>query len=301
MAETDTETHQTGTFWTRIGFDLEGVVGALAAWLIGILLGSLWGPLFWLGAGAAILVLMATRSQNRTPPDVANLVVAPCDGLVHSIKLAVPPTELRIGGGERLRVRIASSPFSTNPLHAPITGEITSLILEEPNPSVLIATEPDMAGLAVAHIAFESLDDTIGCSIATGGFGPRLDVLSEVGDPVRIGRKVGKRRLGGWCDIYLSANARPLVRPGQTLIGAETVLCRLKLEDQPAMAAPIEREIETPTPEPTPVSEPAAPEPQPVKTAAPAPEEDVLGDIDEPDEAAARLFKKLKDEAERNL
>ena len=34
--------------WLRSGFDLEGYVGALAAWLVGILMGILWGPLFWL-------------------------------------------------------------------------------------------------------------------------------------------------------------------------------------------------------------------------------------------------------------
>jgi len=51
--------------------------------------------------------------------------------------------------------------------------------------------------------------------------------MSETGDPVRAGRVVGKRRLGGWCDVYLDADARVLVRAGQTLIGAETMICRL--------------------------------------------------------------------------
>ena len=40
--------------WLRSGFDLEGYVGALAAWLVGILLGILWAPLFWIGFVAAI-------------------------------------------------------------------------------------------------------------------------------------------------------------------------------------------------------------------------------------------------------
>jgi len=38
---------------------------------------------------------------------------------------------------------------------------------------------------------------------------------------------IGKRRLGGWCDLYLAADAKLLVSVGQTLIGAETALCRL--------------------------------------------------------------------------
>lgn len=227
MSQTNTSTRLGKYIWARTGFDLEGIVGALAAWLVGILLGSLWSPLFWLGFVAAIIVLTATRKQTRTPPEMANLVIAPCDGIVQSVTRAVPPAELRLGGAERLRLRISSSPLSTNPIYAVMNGEIVSLIVEDADPSVIFASEPDIPGLAIAHIAYESLGQSVGCVVATGGFGPRLEVLSETGDPVRAGRIVGKRRLGGWCDVYLDADARVLVRAGQTLIGAETMLCRL--------------------------------------------------------------------------
>jgi len=117
--------------------------------------------------------------------------------------------------------------MATNPIYAVMNGEVTSVILEEPDTSVILASEPDIPGLATAHIAFESLGERVGCTVATGGFGPRLEIFSEIGDPVRAGRVVGKRRLGGWCDVYLDADARVLVRAGQTLIGGETMLCRL--------------------------------------------------------------------------
>ena len=191
------------------------------------MLGAIWSPLFWLGFVAAIIVLFATRKQTRTPPDLANLVIAPCDGIVQSVTRAVPPSELRLGSVERLRLRISSSPIATNPVYSVMNGEIASLIIEEPDPSVIFASEPDLPGMAIAHISYESLGQSVGCMVATGGFGPRLEILSETGDPVRAGRVVGKRRLGGWCDVYLDADARVLVRAGQTLIGGETMLCRL--------------------------------------------------------------------------
>ncbi|MEO0881450.1 MAG: phosphatidylserine decarboxylase [Pseudomonadota bacterium] len=216
--------------WARIGFDLEGIVAALAAWLVGLLLGAIWSPLFWIGAIAAVIVLFATRKQDRTVPDASNLVIAPCDGVVQSVLLAVPPAELRMPSGEHLRVRVSSSPMSPNTFHAPITGEIQSVIQEEPNPSIVLATAPDLSGLAVAHLSFSSRSDMVGMILSTGGFGPRLEVTSESGDAVRAGRVVGKRRLGGWCDIYLKPGARLLVREGQTLVGSETVLCRLSVE-----------------------------------------------------------------------
>lgn len=227
MAQTSASARLGNYIWARTSFDIEGIVGALAAWLFGLLLGAIWSPLFWLGFIAAIVVLFATRKQTRTPPELANLVIAPCDGIVQSVTRVVPPTELRIGSVERLRLRISSSPIATNPIYAVMNGEVASLIVEEADPAVIFATEPDVPGMAIAHISYESLGQIIGCSVATGGFGPRLEMLSEIGDPVRAGRVVGKRRLGGWCDVYLDADARVLVRAGQTLIGGETMLCRL--------------------------------------------------------------------------
>jgi len=227
MAETSASTRLGRYIWARTSFDLEGIVGAAAAWLVGVLLGQLWGVLFWLGFIAAIIILLATRKQTRTPPEMANLVIAPCDGIVQSVTRTVPPGELRMGTAECLRLRISSSPMATNPVYAVMNGEVASVILEDADPSVIFASEPDIPGLAIAHISFESLGQTVGCSVATGGFGPRLELMSETGDPVRAGRVVGKRRLGGWCDVYLDADARVLVRAGQTLIGAETMICRL--------------------------------------------------------------------------
>lgn len=287
MDETETKpttTRSPGRAWAKTAFDLEGLVGAVAAWLIGLLLGALWGPLFWIGAVLAIAVLMASRYQSRTPPDAANLVIATCDGVVDSVKLALPPTELRLPPGERLRVRIASSPASTNTLHAPITGEITSIILEDPNPSVVFASSPELAGLAVAHVAYGSVGETVGMTVTTGGLGPRLEITSEPGDAVRAGRTIGKRRLGGWCDIYLKPEARLLVQPGQTLVGGETVLCRLSTatvhEEPPVERAAVAARL----------SEPLEEETDAVATE----------DVDEtrpaasPDEESARLFEKLK-------
>ena len=242
MTETDEAARGNKRIWARTKFDLEGIGGAAAALLVGVLLGWLWSPLFWIGFVGAIAILMATRAQTRVPPELANLVIAPCDGIVHSIARALPPTELRLEGGEWLRLRISSSPFVTNPIYSSLNGEISSIIMEEPDSSVFTAAHPELPGLAVAYINLSSLGQHIGCAVATGGFGPRLEMVSEAGDPIRMGRVIGKRRLGGWCDVYLAAGSKFLVSEGQTLIGAETVLCRLVQDVQ----AP---EVEAETPE----------------------------------------------------
>lgn len=210
--------------WARTGFDIEGWVLALAALLFGIYAGTLWYPLFIIGVVGAGIALAATRRVERSMPEGAFIALAPCDGVVSSVDKAVPPAELELGGDEFVRVRISSSPFSPNPVFAPVTGAVTASAFEEGDPSRLFASSPDLGGLEVSYLTIGSGKDAVGLKIMTAGFGPRLDVETETGDLLRAGRKFAKRRLGGWCDIYLPAGTEAAVWPGQTLVGGETEL-----------------------------------------------------------------------------
>lgn len=210
--------------WLRSGFDLEGYVGALAAWLVGILLGILWGPLFWIGFVAAVVILFATRTAERTPPRGDNLIISPCDGIVVSTQGATPPSELRLDGEGWTRLRISAGPTASNGIYAPIDGAVDHIIQETGDPTAFAATKPDRLGLAGVYISLESGERATGMRLATGGLGPRLELSSEPGDAVRLGRNIGTMRLGGWCDIYVPPNASLVIEPGQTLIGGETVI-----------------------------------------------------------------------------
>lgn len=210
--------------WARSGFDLEGYVGALAAWLVGILLGILWSPLFWIGFVGAVVILFATRTAERTTPNVDGAIIAPCDGIVVSVGGAAAPDELRLEGAGWTRVRISAGPTATNGLYAPMAGEVDHIIRETGDPAAFYAAKPDKPGLAVAYVSFVSGAQATGYRVATGGLGPRLEIASEAGDAVRLGRNIGTMRLGGWCDIYVPRDTAVQVVPGQTLIGAETVI-----------------------------------------------------------------------------
>lgn len=216
------------TPWLTGGLDWEGVAAALACLLVGLLLSWVWDPLFWVGFAAMIAALMAARWSNRVAPDLANGIVAPCDGVVVSVTRTDAPGEMRMTDSATTRIRISSSPAATNRLYAPIAGSLESLITEDGEHSVPFAMRPDADGLAVSYLLFESRAQQVGVRIATGGLGPRQELEAETGDIMRLGRVFGKRRLGGWCDVYLPANAGQLIWAGQTLVGGETVLGRLK-------------------------------------------------------------------------
>ncbi|PKP79835.1 MAG: hypothetical protein CVT79_17775 [Alphaproteobacteria bacterium HGW-Alphaproteobacteria-18] len=220
--------------WMIAGFDWEAVAAAAGAFLAALLLGWIWAPLFWIGFAAMAIALVAGRWSRRTPPDLAYGVVAPCDGVVVSVGYGDAPAALRLKGESLVRVRIASSPVSTNKLYAPMAGGVEIVSLQQGEARQPFALKPDEEGLTRAFITFESQGEQAGVALTTGGLGPRIELAVDHGDVVRLGRSFGTRRLGGWCDVYLPADIRTHVWAGQTLTGGETVIAhfRSSVEDE---------------------------------------------------------------------
>ncbi|MEQ8559476.1 MAG: hypothetical protein RIB03_14250 [Henriciella sp.] len=301
--------------WFQSGFDLEGIVGFLAAWLLGILLGMLWGPLFWLAFIPGIVLLFATRTAERVTPENSSLIVTPCDGVVVSVEEADAPDELRMPGPVQ-RIRISSSPFSSNNIHSPIAGTVDHLVREEGAAEAFAAMKPDNASLEQLFFAINGEPVQVGLRIATGGLGPRLETRTDAGDRVVAGKTIATRRLGGWCDVYLPLEGRVMVEPGRTLIGGETTLLALgDLVDSSFETPEPAFEAEDPTPETVPpevaedveedVAEDEAP-PTP-ETTPPEVAEEVEDDIDsedlDPDDPRrsdpAEMFARLRRQANK--
>lgn len=290
--------------WLNIVFDWEGVAAAAAAFLAALLLGSIWGPLFWIGFAAMIAALAAGHWTRRSPPDLVDGVVAPCDGLVVSIERTEAPTALRMSPETFVRVRISSAPVSTNKLYTPIAGGVDLISLVQGEPSVPVAMRPDDEGLTRAYVTFESAGEQVGVAMATGGLGPRIDLAIETGDAVRLGRAFGTRRLGGWCDLYLPAGLNLMVWPGQTLIGGETVIGRLRAELEDVMVPEaVDAVMPEPRREPAPVAAPVAA--AAAEAEAVVEEEDFFDDYPEPDEVEApedpaAIFARLREAARKH-
>lgn len=280
--------------WLNIVLDWESVAVSAGAFLAALLLGWIWGPLFWIGFAAMLLALAAGRWSRRSPPDVADGIVAPCDGVVLSIEQDEPPTALRLSASRFVRVRIASAPVTTNKLYTPIAGGVDLISVVQGEPSVPLAFRPDDDGLTRAYITFESAGEQAGLALATGGLGPRIELDVETGDIVRLGRAFGTRRLGGWCDLYLPAGVTPLVWQGQTLVGGETVIGRLRTTEEDAFVVDV---TETVTPE--------ARREAVVAAAAEAVAEEEFDDYPEPDEVEApedpaAIFARLREAARKH-
>lgn len=291
--------------WLNVVFDWEGVAAAAAAFLAALLLGWIWSPLFWIGFVAMVAALAAGSWSRRTPPDIVDGVVAPCDGIVLSIERSEPPTALRLSTEDTVRVRISSSPIASNKLYTPIAGGVDLISFAQGEPNVPVAFRPDDDGLTRAYVTFESAGEQAGMALATGGLGPRLELMVETGDVVRLGRAFATRRLGGWCDLYLPASMAVLVWPGQTLVGGETVIGRLHAMADDDFGADIE---DVAVPERKKEAAPVAAAPAAAAATAEevaAEDEDFFDDYPEPDEVSApedpaAIFARLREAARKH-
>ena len=283
------------TPWLNGGFDIEGVVAAFAVFLAALLLGWLWAPLFWLGFLAFLAVLLGTRWASRTPPDMASAIVAPCDGIVVSVTQMEAPAELRMNDTRVKRVRISSAPTSTNKVYTPISGSLEHVVIEAGDSSIPIAMRADDEGLAKAWMCFESQGQQVGIRLASGGFGPRIEIDMNAGDIARLGKPCGTRRLGGWCDLYIPVKAGQLIWPGQTLVGGETVVGRLRSEtEEDEDLFEVQREAAAGVAEEDPF-EPRIEEEEEADDQYLSPEE-----TDASEEDPAILFARLREAARRN-
>ncbi|MCB8873648.1 phosphatidylserine decarboxylase [Acidisoma silvae] len=195
-------------------------IGA-AVVLIGLIFAS-W--LAWIGVLFLIFCLYFFRDPERFPPARQNVLLAPADGHVTSVALAVPPSELGLGALPRWRVAIFLSVLDVHVNRMPADGTVTRIAYrhgkfvsanldkasDENERNALAIRLEDGREIAVVQIA--------------GLIARRILCDVKEGDHVQAGGRFGIIRFGSRTDLYLPAGVLPLVTEGQTMIGGETVI-----------------------------------------------------------------------------
>ena len=161
------------------------------------------------------------------PAPTPGAVLAPADGRVVSVGLAVPPEELGLGPAPRMRVAIFLSVLNVHVNRVPVDAVVTRIAYRHGkyfNASLDKASEhnernalalllPDGRSIAVVQIA--------------GLIARRIICGVREGEAVRGGARFGMIRFGSRTDLYLPDGVAPLVAVGQTMVGGETVLALL--------------------------------------------------------------------------
>lgn len=196
-----------------------------------LVLGWIWDPLFWLGAGLTVWCYYFFRDPKRVTPDRPGLVISPADGVVSLIGPAVPPPELGLGPETRMRVCVFMNVFNCHVNRLPVPGTVTRIAY---HPGQFLNASFDKASdLNERNGLVVTMDDgrTLGVVQIAGLVARRI--LCEVKEGARLsaGDRFGLIRFGSRVDVYLPHGTAPLVCLGQTMVAGETVIADLASDE----------------------------------------------------------------------
>lgn len=99
--------------------------------VVSLVLGLLWKPLFWVGMILTLWCACFFRDPVRITPQDDDLVISPADGRVSSVQTIVPPVELNLGNEPMLRISVFMNVFNCHVNRAPMSGRITAISYKE--------------------------------------------------------------------------------------------------------------------------------------------------------------------------
>ncbi len=200
-------------------------VGGLA--LASLVLFWLWPPLGWLGTLATAWCAYFFRDPHRVTPVREGLIIAPADGRVSQLALAVPPLELNMEKKPVPRVSIFMSVFDCHINRSPVSGHIDRIVYRHGS---FISADLDKASENNERNAFiiNTASGPIVVVQIAGLIARRIVPFVREGQDVAAGERIGMIRFGSRVDIYLPEDTRPLVSEGQTTIAGETVIADLR-------------------------------------------------------------------------
>ncbi len=205
-----------------MGFAPEGIkliaAGVIAAALGGVVIvwSALAGmPLLMLGLAFASFSAYFFRDPERERVFAPGEIACPADGTVMTIKNEGTP-------GITV-VRIFLSVLNVHVQRAPMEGKISRVKYTKGKFAVAYAPEAADNERNLIGITGE-YGRTITIEQITGAIARRIACYVKEGEDVKQGQRVGMIYFGSQVAVYLPETAKVLVKPGDKVAGAETVL-----------------------------------------------------------------------------
>ncbi|SKA28549.1 phosphatidylserine decarboxylase [Consotaella salsifontis] len=191
--------------------------------VVSVVLGFLWQPLFWIGFILTLWCAYFFRDPQRVTPLAEHLVMSPADGRVSLVGHVLPPRELDLGDEPMLRISIFMDVFSCHVNRSPVRGKISRIIYRAGqfrNAELDKASEDNERN----SLVLETARGEIGVVQIAGLIARRIVCWSASGDRLEAGERFGLIRFGSRLDVYLPDGAVARVAEGQNAFAGETVI-----------------------------------------------------------------------------
>jgi phosphatidylserine decarboxylase len=173
----------------------------------------------------AFFFLWFFRDPERAIPQGAGLVVSPADGKVTSVLRVTTPD------GEVLRMSIFLNVFNVHVNRSPVSGVLREVRYQKG--LYLNAMNPESAEKNEQNLAVIVTDEgyTVAFKQIAGLLARRIVFRPAPGARLERGQRVGLIKFGSRVDVMLPGNAEILVKKGDHVQGASTVLARIPERD----------------------------------------------------------------------
>jgi phosphatidylserine decarboxylase len=166
------------------------------------------------------------RDPDRAVPQAPGLVVSPADGRVI---VAGPADPAGKPPGDWLQVAIFLSPLDVHINRSPVGGRVTRI---EYKPGRFLPAYDTRAGEnELNEVWVDAAGTTVVFRQVVGILARRIVCRIEEGQAVDRGERIGLMKFGSRMDVFVPTTAEIAVRPGQQVIGGETVLAVLRSAD----------------------------------------------------------------------
>jgi phosphatidylserine decarboxylase len=197
---------------------LLGVLLAWPVWPVGI--ASVVAVLWLLFSG---FTLYFFRDPEAKTPAVPGVAVAPGHGKVDAVEML---KESPCFPGPCHRVSIFLSVIDIHVQNAPVSGRICG-VLHAPG-RFLSALKAESAlhneNVLIEFASTEKTGEKIGVRLIAGLLARRIVPFVNPGDEVRRGERISLIQFGSRCDLYLPPDYQIKVKPGDKVVGGETIM-----------------------------------------------------------------------------
>lgn len=207
----------------------EGFKFILIFALVTVVLSLMNSTLGLIGLVLTLWCVFFFRDPNRIIPQEKGVLVSPADGRVTKIEYDVEaPTELGLSGKKFNKISVFLNVFDVHVNRVPIAGKVVKVNY---NPGKFFSANLDEASAENERnsTVVETADKSQIIFVQIAGMVARR-IISELkeGEEVTTGQRYGIIRFGSRVDIYLPENVEIKALVGQTMIGGESIIAKLK-------------------------------------------------------------------------
>ena len=182
-----------------------------------------------IGIVATLWCIFFFRDPERFPPLDKDVIISPADGKVVKVEYGVnAPSDLGYGDKKWNKISIFLNVFNVHVNRVPISGTITKVNYKSGkflSANVEEASEQNERNSVV--VKPDNGEEIIFVQVA-GLIARRIVSDLKENQEVKIGSRYGIIRFGSRADIYLPENIEIKSLVGQTTIGGETVIAKIK-------------------------------------------------------------------------